>query len=102
MSDHRAVTIARKFVREVGREFPVERAYLFGSFAKRKADENSDIDVCVVSKAFGKDYFGEEMRLRSLSVRVDPRLSPVAFNPEDLRDPYSQLADEILRHGVQL
>lgn len=102
MSTQDAVSVAKKFVRLVEKKYPVQRAYLFGSFAKNRNDEASDIDVCIVSSAFDGDHWEKESELMRLSMDVDYRLSPVAFSPEDIEDRYSQLADEIKRHGIQL
>jgi predicted nucleotidyltransferase len=102
MSTQDALTVAKTFVAVVSERYPVEKAYVFGSYAKGKANESSDIDVCVVSPVFGKDYLAEEMDLMEMSVRVDPRLSPVAFSPEDIQDKYSQLAHEITKYGIQV
>src|SRR3989344_6639221 len=99
MSTHDAILVAKRFVSLVEKKYPVQGAYLFGSFAKNKDDEASDIDVCIVSPAFDGDHWEKESELRRLSLDVDYRLSPVALTPEDMNDHYSQLADEILKHG---
>lgn len=39
-------TIASK-AREVLPQYDVKEAYLFGSYARNEADENSDIDICI-------------------------------------------------------
>jgi len=36
---------ARRYADEVRCHFPVEKVYLFGSYAKGTADEESDVDV---------------------------------------------------------
>lgn len=102
MSTQYALTISKRFVEEVKKSFPVEKAYLFGSFAKNQANEASDIDVCVISPAFGINYLEEEMKLISLAMNIDGRISPVAFNPKDIQDRWNQLAHEITTHGVQI
>lgn len=94
--------ISKRFMEEVKKEFPVEKAYLFGSFAKKRANKDSDIDVCIVSPMFGKNYLEEEMRLISLAMKIDDRLSPVVFNSEDIKDHWSQLAYEITKYGIQI
>jgi predicted nucleotidyltransferase len=38
----------RKYVRTVGREFRPERVILFGSYALRRATEDSDVDLLVI------------------------------------------------------
>lgn len=102
MSTQDAATAAKRFVLLVKKKYPVEKAYLFGSFAKNKADEASDIDVCIVSSAFNVDRWGKESELRKLSLGVDYRLSPVAFSPDDIEDRWSQLAHEITTYGIQI
>lgn len=39
-------TIVSK-AREVLPQYDVKEAYLFGSYARNEADENSDIDICI-------------------------------------------------------
>lgn len=102
MSSQNAIDVSKKFVDAVKKEYTVEKAYLFGSFAKNKADDASDIDVCVISSAFGKNYLEEEMKLIGMSVKIDSRISPVPFNSIDINDKWSQLAHEITTYGIQI
>ena len=71
-----AITITKEFTDLVKEQFPVDRVYLFGSYAKNKANNGSDIDVCVVSPVFGKDYSSEEFELIKLAMKIDPRYLP--------------------------
>lgn len=62
--------------------FPYEKAILFGSFAKGKPHEYSDIDLAVWSAAFTEDYFKnieKTARLRRTFKNIE--LHP--FTPED-------------------
>ena len=45
----------RAFAAEVSLELPVDRVFLFGSYAKGYANEQSDIDICF----FLKNYNGK-------------------------------------------
>lgn len=81
---------------------PVDSAYLFGSYAKGSAGKNSDIDVCVVSSVFGKDYIKEMVNLRKISLGIDSRIEPVPFSLNDINDPYSSLASEITKNGISI
>ncbi|MEK7504427.1 MAG: nucleotidyltransferase domain-containing protein, partial [Patescibacteria group bacterium] len=96
------ILITKKFANLVKKQFPVEKTYLFGSYAKNLAQEHSDIDICVVSPSFGKDIWEEESRLRKISLKVDSRIWPVAMSTEDIKDRYSQLAYEIKKYGIQV
>ncbi|MBU1500240.1 nucleotidyltransferase domain-containing protein [Patescibacteria group bacterium] len=98
-----AFLIGKKFIKKVRQAgIPVDAAYLFGSFAKNTAKKYSDIDICVISKKFGKDYFDEAVKLRHLTWDVDDRIEPVPYKPEDLNDRYSTLAHEIKTFGILL
>ncbi|MDR1966410.1 MAG: nucleotidyltransferase domain-containing protein, partial [Synergistaceae bacterium] len=52
--DFEAVSAAAKNYADIVRQaMPVDRAFLFGSYAKGNATESSDVDVCFFLKDFG-------------------------------------------------
>lgn len=102
MGSSDAISIAKQFAQQVKLKFPVDKVILFGSYAKNKAWEGSDIDICVVSPEFGKDILKEESDLIKIAMKVDHKISPVAFNSEDIKNYWSQLAYEITTHGIQV
>jgi len=98
-----AITLAKKYLEEVRRlGINVDKAYLFGSYAKGKFWEGSDLDICVISNAFGKDYHRDKMLLNKAALRVNPLIEPVAYSPEDFANKYDSLADEVKRFGILL
>lgn len=48
----------REKLSPVFKEYNVKNAVLFGSYAKNRADEKSDIDICVDSGLRGMSFFG--------------------------------------------
>jgi len=44
--------IARDYAADVSRELPIEKAVLFGSYAKETATELSDVDICFFLKSY--------------------------------------------------
>jgi len=65
--------IANKYILEVVKSgISVNAAYLFGSYAKGNSNKDSDIDICIVSSKFGKDYF-QELLERVRSIRTSER-----------------------------
>ena len=76
--------------------YPISYAYLFGSYAKGKADETSDVDLLVSGEVDGLRFYGlvEELR-EALRKQVDV-LTPAQL----LKNP--ELLDEILRDGVKI
>lgn len=78
----------------------VDKTLIFGSHAKGKPKSYSDIDICIVSKQFGKDIFEEQVRLAEIAHQVDVRFEPHAYHPLDLKEKYDPLAEEIRKHGI--
>lgn len=80
----------------------VEQMILFGSYARGNPKPWSDLDVCVVSKKFGKDSFAEMVKLAKIGARIDSLIEPHPYHPEDLKDKWDPLAAEIRRFGVRI
>ena len=77
----------------------VEKIILFGSYAKGTPRPWSDLDICVVSKQFGKDPHDEMVKLMHLTIDIDPMIEPHPYSPKDLADFYDPLAYEINKTG---
>lgn len=81
----------------------VDKVILFGSQAKSKAHRWSDIDICIISPAFGKkisdplDYLWVEKSEKD----IDSMISPVGFHPKDFIDE-DPLAWEIKKTGIRV
>lgn len=98
-----AIYKAKLFVDKLGKEgFDVEKAFLFGSHVSGNADKDSDIDVCVISQNFGKDYIEEMVQLRKVSLKIDSRIEPIPFGLNDINDPYSAIASEVRKNGIHI
>ena len=76
---------------------------LYGSYAKGKVHPDSDIDVAVVSKHFGKDKVEEGMILFRIAGKIDSRLEPVPISTKAYEnDTWIPLIYEIREKGVML
>ena len=77
-------------------EYPVHYCILFGSYAKGKAKETSDVDLLVASDVKGLKFYGMVEKLRTkLHKNVD------VLNLEQLKDNLA-LTDEILKDGIKI
>lgn len=86
----------RDICSEVFDRFNVDYCYLFGSYAKGKAKENSDIDLLISTKEKGIRFYDLAETLREkLKKKVD------VLNLEQLNNNGS-LLDEILKDGVKI
>jgi len=95
-------SIINKYIDEVKRnKIVVEKVYLFGSYARGTATEDSDIDIAIISNDFKGDRFDDRRLLVPLRRQIDWRLEPIPFRPEDFHE-YHPLAVEIIRNGIEL
>jgi len=78
---------------------PVEKIILFGSYAKGTEKYYSDLDLCVVSKIFGKDGYDDLVRVNKLTIGVDSLIEAHPYHPKDLEDRFDPLAHEIMTTG---
>jgi uncharacterized protein len=91
---HQAVT---------GRGVRIEKILLYGSAAGNRSREDSDIDLAVISKDFGRDRLGEGTLLMQIAWRVDPRIHPVPVSAKSyLHDTWIPLIHEIREHGIEI
>lgn len=79
-----------------------EKMIVFGSQATGKAKKWSDLDVCVVSKAFGKDWQSERVRLLTSRDDYTLEIEPHPFHPKELQDRWDPFAHEIRRYGISV
>ena len=86
----------KKLCKDTFEEYNVEYAYLFGSYAKGKAKETSDVDLLVCVPVNGLEFFGLLETLREkLKKKVDLiDLGQLNNNME--------LVKEILKDGIKI
>lgn len=66
-------------------KIPIRAIYLFGSYAKGNAREGSDVDLCVVSKAFGRDDFKEMVVINQIAKRVAAEIEDFPVSEIDFK-----------------
>lgn len=81
-------------------KIPISNLIVFGSQAKGTAKPWSDIDVCVISKSFGKDRQGERVILMKLTDQLSIDIEPHPYHPRDFADKWDPLAHEIKQYGI--
>ena len=95
-----AVKLVRKYIGELERNnIPIEKAILFGSYAKGHAKAESDIDVALVSEVFSGDRFEDRRKIIPLRRKIVNRIEPLPFKPEDFENG-GILVEEIKKTGI--
>jgi len=81
----------------------VDRIVLYGSHASGKASLDSDIDVAVISRNFGKDRVDEGMALFRIAGTINNRLEPVPISDQSYEhDTWIPLIYEIRKTGIEV
>lgn len=91
-----SIDAIKNTVHEILSKYDVDFCYLFGSYAKDRANPSSDIDLLIDTPITGLDFFGliEELR-NELHKKIDLlKLNQLEGNPELLR--------EILKDGIKI
>lgn len=84
-------------------KLPIEKVILYGSYAKGTQHKWSDVDVCVVSPKFKNafdalEYLWSMRKVFNMKYTVEP----IGFSPNDFKDKYSSLINEIKEHGIEI
>lgn len=79
----------------------LEKAILFGSYAKGNPGKWSDLDIALVSKDFSGIGFYDCKKINPIIIKVDSRIEPHPFKSEDFtrENPF---VDQILKDGIEI
>jgi uncharacterized protein len=96
------IDAVRKFATRVKKRMSVKKVLLFGSFAKGKYTENSDIDVCVVAEDVSNGFLAA-LEIAPAIIGIDLRIEPVVYSTADFDEPVSfGLLREIKTTGIEI
>jgi len=95
--------LAKQYANDVRKVLPIDKAVLYGSYAKGNANEQSDIDVCFFLQSFnGKrrvDIIQELLALTRGYKGVC--FEPIAFPTEEI-ERGNPFVKEILNTGIEI
>ncbi|QQR81450.1 MAG: nucleotidyltransferase domain-containing protein [Deltaproteobacteria bacterium] len=89
------------FINIVSQKKKLQLAYIYGSQATGTAKPWSDIDVAIISRDFSNNLYDEQLELMQLAAKIDDRIEPRAFLPEDFNR-NNPLVAEIENHGLKI
>ncbi|NOZ47563.1 MAG: nucleotidyltransferase domain-containing protein [Chlorobi bacterium] len=80
----------------------IESAYLFGSYAKGKSTEDSDIDLALIFKNLDdSNRFDMQVQLMLLASQIDSRIEPHPISHDDFHSS-NPFVVEIKNTGVEI
>ena len=99
--DERIMKVVKKYVEKISKYYDIEAIILFGSYAKGMENENSDIDIAIISSDFN-DIMEDVARLIGMSCKIDPRIEPHPIKLEDYKNVSSPFIKEIIDTGIKV
>ena len=98
----RVKRIIDKYIIALNNEnFQIQNVFLFGSYAKGKNNEWSDIDLAVVSKIFEGMRIKDRDKIRRITLDISSDIEVLPFNPKDFTKD-NPLVKEILESGIKI
>jgi predicted nucleotidyltransferase len=98
------ITLIREFLRRLFQEgIIIDKAYLYGSWASGKENQDSDIDVMLISEMYDNNddrVVGKTWRIsRSVDVRIEPY---TVGKKRFLSDKFSPLLQVVKQEGLEI
>lgn len=96
MDREQALDLVRKYKKEIMPMLADAKVYLFGSYSRGNAREDSDVDVAVVVPRLKTDWLDTSSALWLATMKVDTAIEPVLI--EECHP--SPLYEDVLRTGI--
>jgi len=99
--DKQIIKNVKKYVAAVSKDYKVDGAYLFGSYAKGTSHKDSDIDVAIIMKKIENRILtmGE---LYGYTWGIDTRIEPHPVQIDEYKNSDSMIAREIIKSGIRI
>jgi hypothetical protein len=97
ITEDSVIKIVKMYIEELEKNgIKISEAVIFGSRAKGVVHHDSDIDIALMG-----DRFEDRRRIVPLRRRIDSRIEPIPFRPEDFNDG-GMLVEEIKSTGKRI
>ena len=94
--------IIKDYINKIRNQIPVEKAFLFGSYAQGNYTPDSDVDLAIFSSHFEQMERIDGFRflfLQAMDYGID--LQPQPFSLQDFREPLG-IVEEIIKNGIEV
>ena len=104
MADKRIVESIQQYLQVVKQKgIPVKYGVLFGSYARGREHEWSDIDLLVVSPLYDKHRnYKDIVKLWRIAAHTDVRIEPIPVGEKQYKEDDSSLIIEVARREGQI
>jgi uncharacterized protein len=99
MDKREVINKVREYSILLKKYIPIEKVYLFGSYANNTNRTDSDIDVAIVVTQIEGDFFSIQPLLWKLRRQIDDRIEPILLEKDNDN---SGFLIEIQRNGIEI
>lgn len=90
-----------EFIKEIKKHYNVTAIILFGSYAKGTENEDSDIDIAVISDDF-EDIYECMANLMGMTWDIDARIEPHPIKKKDFEEESDYFIKEVINTGIKV
>lgn len=90
-----------RFIEEIKKKYNVTAIILFGSYAKGTANEDSDIDIAVISDDFD-DIYDCMAILMGMTWDIDARIEPHPIATKEYENVTDPFIKEVIDTGIKI
>ena len=101
MVDEKIINDVKDFISQLRDEIDIKYVYLFGSYAKEKNIDSSDIDIAIVSDNFEGFIFADNEKILKRTKNVNRMIEPHPFRVKDFTQE-NPFVKEIISTGIQI
>ena len=99
--DREIMESIQKYIKKISKHYKIDAIILFGSYAKGTENENSDIDIAIISSDFN-DIIEDGAKLIGLTWKVDTRIEPHPITTEDYKKVANPFVKEVVDTGIKV
>ena len=99
--DREIMESINKYIEKISQYYKIEAIILFGSYAKGTQNEDSDIDIAIISDDF-KDIFDDMADLIGYTWKIDTRIEPHPISKEDYEKIATPFVQEVIDTGIKV
>lgn len=101
--DGKIMDVVNKYVGVILKHYKVKAIILFGSYAKGNYNEDSDIDIAIVTDDLKcDDVFEEQLNLKKLRRNIDYRIEPHLIIVADYDNVKTPFVEEVINTGIKV
>ena len=91
----------KKYIKKISQYYKIEAIILFGSYAKGTENEDSDIDIAIISSDFN-DIIEDGAKLIGLTWKIDTRIEPHPILSKDYKKVSNPFVREVVDTGIKV